>query len=480
MSSPSAPLGTAWYRSLYWRVALGFIGFLAVLLVVQSLLFVWLASRNGNLFPATSNARLAELVASDLREELERDAMVDLSAHIAREYGRVVQPFVVVLADGRTLSNRPVVPPVLMRTAQNLLARMARGRPVPRRLGPDRRGFFSPIAVDGQLMGLVAVPPGAPPLTGTLRALGPTMALSGLVLLCIGAAASAVLLVGPVRRRLGQLEDAALRIGAGELTARAPERGGDEVTELARSFNRMAADLQARADALTSSDRARRQLLADVSHELMTPLTAMRGYIETLSMTELQLDPQVRERYLRIVDEETRRLERIIGDLLDLARLEGKGPALRQEPVSIEAILVRVAERHERELRDRRVTLVRRVDPDAAEVVGDSDRLEQALQNLAANALRHTPDGGTVTLTASPTDTGIRMTVRDTGPGIPPQHLGLIFDRFYKVDASRASGGSGLGLSIVKAIIEAHGGTITARNEGGAVFEIDLPRNPTR
>jgi two-component system sensor histidine kinase BaeS len=112
----------------------------------------------------------------------------------------------------------------------------------------------------------------------------------------------------------------------------------------------------------------------------------------------------------------------------------------------------------------------------AEQLIGDPDRLEQALQNLAANALRHTPDGGTLGLSADRTEAGVRIVVRDSGPGIAAEHLPLIFDRFYKVDVSRkATGGSGLGLSIVKAIVERHGGTIVAYNDNGAVFEIVLP-----
>ena len=119
---------------------------------------------------------------------------------------------------------------------------------------------------------------------------------------------------------------------------------------------------------------------------------------------------------------------------------------------------------------------MRDVRANASRVTGDPDRLEQALQNLAANALRHTPDGGTLRLTANSTDAGVRITVRDSGPGIAPQHLPLIFERFYKADVSRkATGGSGLGLSIVKAIVGQHGGAIVAYNDGGAVFEIVLP-----
>src|SRR5262245_40430704 len=159
----------------------------------------------------------------------------------------------------------------------------------------------------------------------------------------------------------------------------------------------------------------------------MTPLTSMRGYLETLAMAELKLDPPTRERYLRIVDDETRRLERIIGDLLDLARLEGGGAPFRREFVDTTDLFERVAARHQRELADRHVRLVRRVEPETLRMIGDSDRLEQALQNLVANALRHTPDGGTVTLTAEPAGQAIRIAVRDTGPGIAPEHLPLIF-----------------------------------------------------
>ena len=179
---------------------------------------------------------------------------------------------------------------------------------------------------------------------------------------------------------------------------------------------------------------------------------------------------------MQIVTDETHRLERIIGDLLDLARLDSGGITLRRERVDIPALFARVAARHERELRDRGVRLVTRVDPALPGVPGDPDRLEQALQNLAANALRHTPDGGEIVLEAGEAGGRVRLRVRDSGPGIAPEHLPLIFDRFYKADASRkAAGGSGLGLSIVKAIVERHGGAITAYNEGGAVFEIALP-----
>jgi two-component system sensor histidine kinase BaeS len=197
-------------------------------------------------------------------------------------------------------------------------------------------------------------------------------------------------------------------------------------------------------------------------------------------MLELPLDPATRERYLRIVDEETRKLERLVGDLLDVSRLEGGGITLDLRVVSLARVFQRVMDRHERAAADKGIRLEVQIEPAAAEVRADPDRLEQAVQNLAANAVRHTPPGGHVTVSARRDGERARIRVEDTGPGIAAEHLARVFDRFYKADSARAAGeaeaGSGLGLSIVKAIVERHGGTVTASNgaNGGAVFEIEL------
>src|SRR6202011_6225949 len=133
----------------------------------------------------------------------------------------------------------------------------------------------------------------------------------------------------------------------GELSARAPDRGGDEIAAVAGAFNAMADDLGARADALAASDRARRQLLADVSHELTTPVTAMRGYLETLTIPEMKLDRTTTARSLAIMSAERAPLERIMCDLLDLARLESGGGAFSVEPVAVAQLFDRVTARHE-------------------------------------------------------------------------------------------------------------------------------------
>jgi signal transduction histidine kinase len=480
-----------WYRSLYWRIALGLFAFLALMLAAEGALFLWITDRIAGSMPARSPRRLAVLVASDVGAALAGDPSLNLGNYLREQYREVFQTFFVILRDGRTASNHDDVPADVMaavRAEAEFVAGQGRGfggrrgRARPELLsGPRLRGELAPVMVNGAQVGRVVVIPGDPPFSRVVRLLGPTMGLVAGGVLLVGTALIAFVVFGPTRRRLKEVQAATERLGAGDLAARAPEYGGDEVAALAASFNQMADELTSRARALETSDKARRQLLADVSHELMTPLTAMRGYIETLTMAELQLDPPTRQRYMGIVTEETHRLEQIIGDLLDLARLEGGGMTLRREHVDLASIFNRVAGRHERETQARDVLLVTRVDPAAGTVRGDPDRLEQALQNLAANALRYAPRGTAVELYARPAANGVTITVTDHGPGIAAHHLPHVFDRFYKADSARAhSGGSGLGLSIVKAIVEQHGGAVTVTSQPGqTVFAVSVATEPS-
>jgi signal transduction histidine kinase len=473
-----------WYRSLYWRIAFGFIALLAILLLAQGVLFLWLTDRFVG-SSARTPTQLAGLVAAEVATELEEHPALDVEEFVRSRFSHIYQPFLVMLSDGRRGSNRPTALPFEL--SRILEARMHGGSPregFGRRGGPRVALEFAPVMVGGAQVGLVAVPATPPPVSVALKELGPTLTWFGLGLLAVGATITALLIFRPAHKRLRTLEQAARALGEGRVEVRATEAGGDEVSSLARTFNRMAADLDSRAAALTESDRARRQLLADVSHELMTPLSAIRGYVETLGMPDVPLDEATRRRYLGIVEEETHKLEAIIGDLLDLARLEGGGDTLRADPVSVADLFTRVSDRHLPAMRDRGVVLEQHIAPGTPEVRGDAARLEQALQNLATNAIRHTPPGGRVVLEASHPDDSVKIVVRDTGSGIPPEHLPRVFDRFYKVDAARSGtslpSGSGLGLSIVRAIVERHGGTVTASNapEGGATFELVLPSSP--
>ena len=229
-----------------------------------------------------------------------------------------------------------------------------------------------------------------------LRELGPTLTLVRARAARRRRDADGALRLPPAHKRLRTLEQAARALGEGRTDVRATETGGDEVSSLARTFNRMAADLDSRAAALAQSDRARRQLLADVSHELMTPLSAIRGYVETLGMPELPLDQDTRR---AISTSSTRRRtssKRSSATCSTSRASKGAASGCDAEPVSVADLFARVADRHAPALRERGITLELDIAPDTPQILGDAGRLEQALQNVAANAIRHTPAGGRV------------------------------------------------------------------------------------
>ena len=526
-----------WFRSLYSRIVFGFIALLAVLLLAQGVLFMWLTGRFESRPQGQTAQHLADFVARELSNALTADPALDLDKFIREELSDIRRPFLILMRDGRRASNRPNQLPRDFMTRPGGFGRggPGRGQPgvrpgsdegqtgvkprsdggqtgvrpgsdpgltpveprsdpgltppqgLPQGRGRGGRGGrgpggseSSPVVVNGQQVGTVAVPPN-PPAWMAVEQYGATLTWVGLALLLSGATMASLLIFRPAHQRLRSLEGAARALAAGRTDVRANEQGGDEVSALAREFNRMADDLNERASALAASDKARRQLLADVSHELMTPLTAIRGYVETLSMPHVPLDADTRARYLAIANQETYKLEAIIGDLLDLGRLEGQAEKLNLSRVAVDDLFHRIIDRHHPVIREKRIEVQVDVSEDAEEILADAARLEQALQNLAANAIRHIPDGGRLSLMASRDGERVRLAVQDTGPGIPSEHLPHVFDRFYKADASRAgttiASGSGLGLSIVQTIVRRHGGDVRASNApgGGALFEIFLP-----
>jgi signal transduction histidine kinase len=473
--APPFPTRLAWYRSFYWRIGITFVAFVMVIFIIQGLILSFTISNEAQeQFRAPV---LAAAVAADVASVLASDRGADLGAYLKSRYpperaGRYV---FVALRGGPLFANTTHEVPESIR----LTARSAFGERPLTFADAVRPITTTPLLVDDQFAGLVLVLVLESRPIGVFRELARFLSLPSTLLLVVATVVVALVVFNPARRRLSALEDAAHRLGEGDLSARAPQAGGDEIARVAAAFNRMAGELEARDAALRTSDALRRQMMADVSHELKTPLTAMRGYIETLRMPEVALDAERRDRYFETIDRETRRLERIVKDLLDLARYEHGAVVLQRRLFDIGRLFENVAGRHEREAHTKAVAIRIHVDPRADQVVGDPDRIEQAIENLVANALRHTPSGGSVTLSATQADGVATLSVSDSGGGIAPEHLSHVFERFYKVDASRAaeSTGSGLGLSITKAIIERHGGTISVTSQPGrTTFAILLPQ----
>lgn len=268
---------------------------------------------------------------------------------------------------------------------------------------------------------------------------------------------------------LQDLTRASQRIAQGHYEERVQVRGEDEIAELGRHFNSMAEQLE-------QVEARRRQLIADVSHELRTPLTAIKGYMEGLMDGVFPPTPET----FHQVYQEADRLSRLVDDLQELSRVEAGAIELHFRPVAIPQVVATVKKRLGPQIEAQGLNLTLNVPTDLPSIWADEDRLIQVLTNLVGNAIKFTPSGGTITIQAEKKGNEVHLSVQDTGIGIPPEHLPYIFDRFYRVDRSRArsTGGSGIGLTIARHLVEAHGGRIWAESEGegkGSRFTIVLP-----
>jgi two-component system OmpR family sensor kinase len=297
----------------------------------------------------------------------------------------------------------------------------------------------------------------------------PPMVQAGLIAL-IPSILLALLISRSISKPLQRVASAAEAIARGETRTRAPISGPSEVRALARSFNTM-------ADQVEATHQSQRDFVANVSHELKTPLTSIQGFSQAL-LDGTAWTPDSTARAARVIHQEAERMRRMVDDLLVLARFDAGQMTLARSQVEIGSLLRGCVEKLTPQAETAQVTLVLDV-PEQLVVTGDADRLAQVFANLIDNSVAHTPAGGKVTIAAnSATESAIEVTVTDTGAGIPPEALSRIFERFYQVDRSRKrSRGAGLGLAITKEIVEAHGGTITAESVVGlgSRFTVHLP-----
>lgn len=283
--------------------------------------------------------------------------------------------------------------------------------------------------------------------------------------------------VTPIR----QMMQASRHIAAGHYRERVEVTGEDELGQLAQSFNQMATTLE-------QTEAMRRELIANVAHELRTPLSSIKGFMEGLIDGVLPAQPGTYQQVYREAD----RLQRLVNDLQELSRVEAGEFELNRRPLTIGDLIQQTADRLCPQFEEKEVALKVELPDGLPPVLADEDRLNQVLLNLVGNALQYTPGGGTVTITAK-TPASIRLpngqtaanpqlivNIQDNGLGIGPEHLPHLFTRFYRVDKSRsrAGGGSGIGLTITRHLVEAHGGHIWAESEGdgqGSTFSFSLP-----
>jgi signal transduction histidine kinase len=301
------------------------------------------------------------------------------------------------------------------------------------------------------------------------RDLSPRLIFAGLIGLF--AALLTVLVVwASLFRGLGKVTRGLRAVAAGDYQSRVPESGPSEVRALARDVNRM-------ADSVETSQRTLREFLANVSHELRTPLTSIRGFSQAMLDGTLE-SPEERARAARVIDAESRRVLHLVGELLDLSRIESGQQSMDLADVDAAELLAHVADVFALRSEESGVALVVANSPAGLTARADFDRIEQVLGNLIDNAFRHTPRGGRIDISAATVARLVEFRVADNGEGIADADLPHVFDRFYRSAlGERETPGSGLGLAIAREIVRAHGGTIRAESRagGGTTFSFTLP-----
>lgn len=281
-----------------------------------------------------------------------------------------------------------------------------------------------------------------------------------------------------ISKPLVKMNKAALAMAGGNYQQRVDIQSNDEIGLLANSLNTLASRLQEKISQLEQQEQIRGEFVTNVAHEIKTPLTVMQGFTETM-IDGLVKTEKERDEYLRNILDEINRLKRLVNELLDLKRMEEGHFDFDQEPCDLQEIIDQVQRKLSQLAVEKGIQLKINVEKKLPFVSCNSDRIERVLINLIANAIRHTPTGGKIEIFVTPKANQVHLRISDTGEGIAPEDLPLIWERFYKGDKSRVrtQGGTGLGLAIVKRIVEGHGGQINVESKinQGTTFNIVLP-----
>ncbi len=360
---------------------------------------------------------------------------------------------------------------------------------------PDSQNIFSAARIEreGKLEGYLYIVlasehfvSAAEMLRGSYILRTGAMAVAGITVLAL---IGAVLLSRRLTRRLTRLTRDMAVLRRESLESDAPTSSAalsqlpprhDEVDELRVTFDHMAARIEDQIVKLEDQDRLRREMVANVSHDLRTPLTHLHGYLETLMLKEESLEPEQRQEYLEIALVHAKRLGRLVSDLFELAKLDALHEPLERERMPVGELVQDVAQKYRLPAEDRGVRLSAKLESELLWISADVGLIERALENVLDNALRYTPEGGRIDIRLEPLGDRLCIEVHDTGPGIAADQVPLVFDRFHRAASSGErddSRGAGLGLAIAKRAVELHGGNIHCESQvgEGTTFRFDLP-----
>lgn len=455
-------------RSLFWKGMLAFLAVVVVAITIVALLVGRATEQEFRRYALTRGGiweRISFALAEYYAVHGSWDGLQEALALLPRP--RMMMPGM----GGMAPPGARWAPDFMVADAQGNIVGDTRGAPGGKASRRELQAGIQ-IQVDGEVVGYL-IPVGA--LPGALDAAQEAFLLRvrvALALAAIGATGAALaiggLLFHSITTPLRRLTAASRAIAQGDLSVRAPVSGSDEIAQLARAFNQM-------AESLARAQEARRNQTADIAHELRTPLTVLQGTLEAMVDGVYPTD---RENLLAALAQ-VRTLSRLVEDLRLLAQADAGELTLYRAPLDLGAFLEEVLEAHRPQAQERGISLTLERPPALPLVLADRDRLSQVLGNLLANALRYTPSGGHIVVRATSRGREVAISVADNGPGVPASDLPYLFERFWRRDPSRqrATGGSGLGLSIARHIVEAHGGHIWAEPTpgGGLTVSFTLP-----
>lgn len=487
------------FNTLYQKLA----ALLFLLIVAIGIILFYLLSYATDMYQQEINQKLNSTLAASIVSE----------QHLL-EHGNINQPALKGLFHNLMIIN-PSIEVYLLDPDGNILAYSApeekikrrqlnlqpiqlflKGQQKPPLLGDDprdqqRQKVFSaaPIYKDKQLQGYLYVILGGENYDGITQMIRDSYILRvsfiGLGAALLIALVAGLLLFNTLTRRVTRLSSIMSNYlnnepRGGDVRYPANSAPGDEIELLGQNFNVMADRIDQQLEELKQNDAKRRELVANVSHDLRTPLTSLHGYLETLLLKEDSLAPDERRRYLHIVIGQSERLKMLITDLFELSKLDSVETLLSVEPFSLSELVQDVAQKYALLAQDRGIALTTQINRELPFVYGDIALIQRALENLIDNALRHTPEGGKISIELSnEQQNNISVRVSDTGCGIAQQDIDRIFERFYQGSRAGAQSGqhSGLGLAITKKILSLHGSQISAAStpDIGTTFTFQLP-----
>lgn len=480
------------FRSLYWKLS-------AVFLIILSLIgaaYILLSlSSSGQYFAETTqrlNADLAQHIVDDI--QLFADGKPNLEALNSLFHNvMVVNPSAEVYLldpEGKILTfdapkEKVKLSKVSLEPIKEFISSHGKRFVLgdnPRDINTPKVFSAAPATMNGMIYGYVYVILGGEQYDSIADRIRQshilTLGLRGLLVSLVAAGIIGLVALAFVTKKLRRMTQTVMAIKDGDYSQRVHISSNDELDQLGSAFNDMAAKIQRNVEELSKADALRRELIANVSHDLRTPLASIKGYIETVMMKNTSLSVEERAEYLKTIFSSAERLSRLVEELFELSKLEAKQSQPSTEPFSMPELVNDLTMKFLPQAQKKGVAVTAEVPRALPLVRGDIGMIERAMQNLIENAITHTPRGGEVKVVLEPRNAHVRVKIEDTGVGIPAKDVPFIFNRFYQARSrERSTGGAGLGLAITKKILEAHGEDIRVQSEvdKGTTFEFELP-----